>query len=52
MTEPMIRPGEIAGWPKLQLVYRTDPEKIDDLLPPGRQRLPCPGRYRKGGDPT
>jgi acetoacetate decarboxylase len=31
----MSRPGEIAGWPKLQLVYRTDPERIADLLPPG-----------------
>jgi acetoacetate decarboxylase len=32
---PMIRPGEIAGWPKLQLVYRTDADRIADLLPPG-----------------
>lgn len=28
-------PGEISGWPKLQLVYRTDPDRIADLLPPG-----------------
>lgn len=28
-------PGEIAGWPKLQLAYRTDPDRIADLLPPG-----------------
>jgi acetoacetate decarboxylase len=34
-TTPMSRPGEIAGWPKLQVVYRTDPERIADLLPPG-----------------
>jgi len=32
---PMSRPGEIAGWPKLQLVYRTDADRIADLLPPG-----------------
>ena len=32
---PLIRPGEIAGWPKLQLVYRTDLDRIADLLPPG-----------------
>lgn len=31
----MNRPGEISGWPKLQLVYRTDPDRIADLLPPG-----------------
>lgn len=32
---PQHRPGEIAGWPKLQLVYRTDADRIADLLPPG-----------------
>ena len=32
---PMIRPAEIAGWPLLKLVYRTDPECIEELLPPG-----------------
>src|SRR2546423_15610678 len=32
---PTIRPGEIAGWPLLSIVYRTDPDKIADLLPPG-----------------
>lgn len=31
----MSRPGEIAGWPKLKVVYRTDPDRIADLLPPG-----------------
>jgi acetoacetate decarboxylase len=35
MTAPQINPGEIAGWPMLKIVYRTDPEKIADLLPPG-----------------
>jgi acetoacetate decarboxylase len=29
------RPGEITGWPKLEFVYRTDPDRIADLLPPG-----------------
>lgn len=32
---PTIKPGEIAGWPLLSIVYRTDPDKIADLLPPG-----------------
>lgn len=32
---PAIKPGEIAGWPKLQMEYRTDPDCIADLLPPG-----------------
>jgi acetoacetate decarboxylase len=36
MTEaPMSRPGEIAGWPKLVVKYRTDPSGIEQLLPPG-----------------
>ena len=38
MTSPtaaMTKPGEISGWPKLQIVYRTDAERIADLLPPG-----------------
>jgi len=25
---PRIAPGEIAGWPLLKIVYRTDPERI------------------------
>ena len=28
-------PGEIGGWPKLKVAYRTDPDRIADLLPPG-----------------
>ena len=32
---PQIRPAEIAGWPLLKLVYRTDPDCIAALLPPG-----------------
>ncbi len=34
-TSPLTSPGEIAGWPLLQLVYRTDADRIVDLLPPG-----------------
>ncbi len=34
-TSVRTNPGEISGWPKLQLVYRTDPTCIADLLPPG-----------------
>ena len=34
-NSPMIRPADIAGWPLLRIVYRTDPEGIAELLPPG-----------------
>ena len=29
------QPAEIAGWPKLVITYRTDPDKVAALLPPG-----------------
>lgn len=32
---PKITPGDIAGWPILKITYRTDPEAIAALLPPG-----------------
>jgi acetoacetate decarboxylase len=32
---PLTPPGEVAGRPKLALRYRTDPEAIEALLPPG-----------------
>lgn len=32
---PQTNAGEIKGWPVLQIVYRTDPEKIAAILPPG-----------------
>ena len=32
---PKINGAEIAGWPRLLINYRTDPERIADLLPPG-----------------
>ncbi len=36
MTEtPTIRPGEIAGWPKLVVDYRTAPGAVAPLVPPG-----------------
>jgi len=35
MNAPQINPGEIANWPLLKVVYRTDPDKIRDILPPG-----------------
>jgi hypothetical protein len=34
---PQVSPGEIANWPMLQVVYRTDPDKLAALLPPGIQ---------------
>jgi len=33
--EPSTSPGEISQWPMLKIVYRTEPEKIAELLPPG-----------------
>jgi len=36
MTDaPQGNPGDIINWPMLKIVYRTDPEKIAELLPPG-----------------
>ena len=36
MTDtPMSRPGEVAGWPKLVVKYRTIEANIAPLLPPG-----------------
>lgn len=33
--QPMSRPGETAGWPKLVIKYRTEEGNIAPLLPPG-----------------
>jgi len=35
MAAPKINPGEISDWPILKLRYRTDPDKLQALLPPG-----------------
>ena len=32
---PQGNPGDILNWPMLKLVYRTDPDKVAALLPPG-----------------
>ena len=32
---PMGAPGDIINWPMLKIHYRTDPEAIAALLPPG-----------------
>ena len=32
---PMGNPGDILNWPMLKIAYRTDPDKIAALLPPG-----------------
>ena len=32
---PLSSPGEINNWPMLKIVYRTDPDAIATLLPPG-----------------
>jgi len=37
--EPLTRPGEVAGWPKLVITYATDPAGIAELLPPGLEPL-------------
>ncbi|MCH2170613.1 acetoacetate decarboxylase family protein [Myxococcota bacterium] len=34
-NSPKINPGDIANWPMLKLIYRTDPDRIAALLPPG-----------------
>lgn len=34
-TGPQINPGDILNWPMLKLSYKTDPEAIAKLLPPG-----------------
>ena len=39
MSEPMIRPGEVAGWPKLVVTYATEPANVAALLPPGIEPL-------------
>ena len=37
-STPMMPPGDIINWPMLKLVYRTDPDRIAALLPPGLER--------------
>ena len=32
---PQGNPGDIVNWPMLKIAYRTDPDKIAALLPPG-----------------
>ena len=32
---PQGNPGDILNWPMLKIVYRTNPEAIAALLPPG-----------------
>jgi acetoacetate decarboxylase len=34
-SAPQGNPGDISNWPMLKVVYRTDPDKIAALLPPG-----------------
>ncbi len=34
-TAFQINPGDIANWPMLKIQYRTDPDKLAALLPPG-----------------
>ncbi len=34
-TQPQANTGEIINWPMLKIKYKTDPEKIAALLPPG-----------------
>ncbi len=35
VTAPQGNPGDILNWPMLKIVYRTEPNRIADLLPPG-----------------
>ena len=34
-TAPQGNPGDIITWPMLKIVYRTDPDALARLLPPG-----------------
>jgi len=36
---PTNRNGEVSGWPKLVVTYRTDPSNIGPLLPPGLETV-------------
>ena len=42
---PTARPAEIAAHPKLNIVYRTDPNRIVPLLPPGIEPTGSPNVY-------
>ena len=46
---PMTRPGEVRGWPKLVLKYRTAESNISPLLPPG---ITPPSAAAPAGPPT
>lgn len=35
VDQPMMPPGSIYNWPMLKIKYRTDADKIAELLPPG-----------------
>lgn len=37
-TAPSMPPGDILNWPMLKVIYRTEPEKIAALLPPGIEK--------------
>ena len=42
---PRITPADIAGWPILKIEYRTDPQRIKALLPPGIDPASSPTVY-------
>jgi acetoacetate decarboxylase len=40
MTEPaLVSPGELANWPSLRFVYRTDADKLAEVVPPGLEPM-------------
>jgi acetoacetate decarboxylase len=45
MSAPQNQPGEISGWPILKIQYRSDPEKLAALLPPGIEPGDQPNVY-------
>gem|GEM_PF-5119612 len=47
---PTARPGEISGFPKLNIRYRTDPTRVAALLPPGINPVDSPYVYLVGPD--
>ena len=42
---PMVNPGEISSWPMLKIKYKTDPERLASLLPPGLEPGDEPNVY-------
>ena len=38
-SRPQSNPGEIFNWPMLRLTYKTNKDKLAELLPPGIEAM-------------